>query len=188
MKGQQGFTLVELLVVISITGLIGSFLGSAVFQMFTVTEYGNSKMTAIHDLQNTADWLNHDGQMASTATGGSQLVLTLPDDSTISYELIGTELRRSDDDSQITVAWNITSASFTVSDHTVTLDIISAPVGRQDTIQQGTYQVYLRPEDDSDDSDDSTETLGITPGPVGMPDATPAEDLPDTSHGRGRRN
>lgn len=145
MKGQQGFTLVELLVVISITGLIASFLGSAVYQMFTVAEYGNSKMTAIHDLQNIANWLNRDGQMASTATGGNQLVLTLPDASTITYELTGTELKRSDGSSQITVAWNVTSATFTVSGRTVTLDITSAPVGRQDASQQGTYQVYLRP-------------------------------------------
>ena len=145
MKGQHGFTLVELLVVISITGLIASFLGSAVYQMFTVTEYGNSKMTAIHDLQNISNWLNRDGQMASTAIGGSQLVLTLPDTSTIAYELIGTELKRSDGSTQITLAWNITSATFTVSDRTVTLDITSAPVGRQDASHQGTYQVYLRP-------------------------------------------
>jgi prepilin-type N-terminal cleavage/methylation domain-containing protein len=185
MKGQQGFTLIELLVVISITGLIGSFLGSAVYQMFTVTEYGNSKMAAIHDLQNTANWLNRDGQMASAATGGSQLVLTMPDDSTISYKLIGTELKRSDGISQITVAWNITSATFTVSGRTVTLDITSAPVGRQDASHQATYQVYLRPEDDSDDG---TVTLDITSAPVEVQDATPAEELSDTAHDRRRRD
>jgi prepilin-type N-terminal cleavage/methylation domain-containing protein len=145
MKGQQGFTLVELLIVISITGLIASFLGSAVYQMFTITEYGNSIMTAIHDLQNISNWLNRDGQTASNATGGSQLVLTLPDTSTITYALVGTELQRSDGSSQITVARNITSADFTVSDRMVTLDVTSAPAGRQDASQQGTYQVYLRP-------------------------------------------
>jgi len=145
MKGQQGFTLVELLVVISITGLIASFLGSTVYQMFTVAEYGNSKITAIHDLQNISSWLNRDGQMASTATGGSQLVLTMPDASTVTYKLIGTELQRDDGSSQITVAWNITSATFSVSGRMVTLDITSAPVGRQGASQQGTYQVYLRP-------------------------------------------
>ena len=145
MRGQQGFTLIELLIVTSITGLIASFLGSTVYQMFTVAEYGNDKMTAIHDLQNISNWLNHDGQMASAATGGSQLVLTLPDDSTITYTLVGTELQRNDGDSQITMAWNITSAVFTVSGRTVTLNITSAPVGRQDASQQGIYQVYLRP-------------------------------------------
>lgn len=145
MKGQQGYTLVELLIVISITGLIASFLGSAVYQMFTVTEYGNSKMTAIHDLQNISNWLNRDIQMASTATGGNQLVLTLPDASTITYTLVGTALQRSNDSSQITVAWNITAANFTVSGRTVTLSITSSPVGRQDASHQGTYQVYLRP-------------------------------------------
>jgi prepilin-type N-terminal cleavage/methylation domain-containing protein len=144
MKGQQGFTLVELLIVISITGLIASFLGSAVYQMFTITEYGNSKMTAIHDLQNISNWLNRDGQTASNATGGSQLILTLPDTSTITYTLVGTELQRSDGSSQITVARNITSADFTVSDRMVTLDVTSVPAGRQDASQQGTYQVYLR--------------------------------------------
>ena len=150
MKGQNGFTLVELLLTMTITGIIVSFLGTAAYQTFTASEYGNKKMSAIHDLQNISQWLNRDGQMASDATGGSQLVLTLPDDSTITYALSGTELRRTANDSQITIGWNVTSAAFAVDDRTVTLTVTSSLSGRQDASQQGTYTVHLRPAEGED--------------------------------------
>jgi hypothetical protein len=62
------------------------------YQVTTIPDYGNDRLTALHELQNTAHWFNVDGQKAKSATGGSELVLTLPDDSTISYSLSGTEL------------------------------------------------------------------------------------------------
>ena len=56
MNKQKGFTVVELLIAIAITGLIVSFLGTAIHQIITVTEYGNDKLTAMHELQNAAHW------------------------------------------------------------------------------------------------------------------------------------
>src|SRR4030042_2065036 len=95
MKKQAGMTMVELIVAIAITGVIVAFLGTAIYQIITVSEYGNNRLTALHERQNPAHWLNLDGQGALAATGGGQLALTLSDNSTVTYTLSGTELRRS---------------------------------------------------------------------------------------------
>jgi len=145
MKGERGFTLIELLIATAVTGLIVSVLGVAIYQIITVTEYSNDKMTAMHELQNAAHWLNIDGQRASAASGSNELVLTLPDDSSITYALVGTELNRTADGSQMTVARNITSATFSVQNRTITINLTSSPVGRQNVSEQGAYKVYLRP-------------------------------------------
>ena len=145
MKGKQGFSLVELLVAIAITGLVVSGLGTAIYQIITVPEYGNDKLTATHEVQNVAHWFNLDGQRASAASGDSELVLTLPDESSISYNLVGTELYRNTGSSNMILARNISSADFSVADRTITMTITSAPAGRWQVIESSTYQVCRRP-------------------------------------------
>lgn len=81
MKRQLGFSLVELLAALAITGLVVSGLGTAIYQMLSVTQYGNARLTASHELQNAAHWFSFDGQRASSASGGSLLTLTLSDNS-----------------------------------------------------------------------------------------------------------
>ncbi|MFC1908927.1 type II secretion system protein J [Chloroflexota bacterium] len=145
MKGQKGLSLVELLIAMAITGIITAFLGTAIYQIITVTEYGNDKLTATHELQNAAYWMNLDGQSASTASGGSELELTLPDGMSITYSLVGTELRRTVGGATITLAQNISSLIFSVEGSVLTMEITSAPQGRDQVNEQGTYKVYLRP-------------------------------------------
>lgn len=145
MKAERGFTLVEMAMSIAITGFIISSLGAAVHQIVTVPEYGGDRITALHELQNIAHWVNLDGQMSKSASGGSQLILTLPDDTTISYVVEGTELHRIAGSVNRTLAKNITSASFSVQSRMVTANITSAPAGRWGVSENGIYQVYLRP-------------------------------------------
>ncbi len=144
-KGQQGFTLVELLVSVFLTSLIIGLVGTAIYQFFTVTEYGNARLTALHELQNVAHWVNHDGQSASNATDGAQLTLTLPDRSSIVYSVTGTNLYRVAAGSQMTLAQNISSANFSIQNRTITMSLTSSPAGRWHVSEQRTYKFYLRP-------------------------------------------
>ena len=145
MKQEQGFTLVELLVVTAITGLIAGVLGTAIYHIVTIPEYGNDRLTAMHEVQNIAHWVSFDGQMAKAASGGNELILTLPDDSLISYTVNGTALHRTTGTSQRTLAQNITSANFSVQNRYITMDITSSLGGRWSVSENGTYMVYLRP-------------------------------------------
>jgi prepilin-type N-terminal cleavage/methylation domain-containing protein len=165
MKSEKGFTLPELLVTVAITGLIVGFLGTMVYQMLTVTEYGGDKMTATHELQNAANWVSYDSQMAKTASGGSELVLLLPDSSQVTYELVGTELLRNEGGSQMTLARNISAVEFSVEERTehvtagvfsedrrlriITMNVTSAPEGRSNITEERQYKICLRPTDPS---------------------------------------
>ena len=94
MKGERGYTLVETLVAIAITGFLVAVLGLVVQQMVTVPEQGDDQVNALHAVQNAAHWVSLDGQTAKSASGGSSLNLTLPDASVISYTLSGGNLYR----------------------------------------------------------------------------------------------
>jgi len=137
--------MVELVVAVAVIGIIVIFLGTAIYQIITVSEYGNNRLTALHELQNAAHWFNQDSQGAREATGGGQLILTLSDNSTVSYSLVGTELRRASGGPQMTLARNITLANFSINNRIVTMSLTSSPAGRDDVSQNGTYMVSLRP-------------------------------------------
>jgi prepilin-type N-terminal cleavage/methylation domain-containing protein len=160
MKGQKGVTLVELLIALAISGIIVSFLGTAIYQIITVTEYGNDRLTAMHELQNASHWFSLDGQGAITATGGDELALTLSDSSSISYSLVGTELRRTAGSTRMTLARNITNASFSIKDRLITMSLTASPEGRDGVSESGIYRVYLRPEEEEDEKG---KGAGITP-------------------------
>jgi prepilin-type N-terminal cleavage/methylation domain-containing protein len=145
MNGQKGMTMVELLVAIAVTGIIVAFLGTAIYQIITVSGYGNDRLTAMHELQNSAYWFNFDGQGAKSAVGGGGLILTLTDNSTITYSLAGTELRRTAGGAPMTLAKNIASADFSIDNRVITMSLTASPEGRDDVSENGTYKVYLRP-------------------------------------------
>ena len=145
MKTQKGMTIVELVVATALTGIIVVFLGTAIYQILSVTGYGNDRLMASHDLENAAFWLNLDGQQAVTASGGGGLSLTLSDNSTVTYTLTGTELRRNAGGGYKVLAWNIASISFSISNRVITMSLTSTPSGHYDVSENGTFRVHLRP-------------------------------------------
>lgn len=145
MKGERGYTLVELMVAIAITGFLTVALGKVVQQTVTLPERADDQVSALHAIQNVAHWVSLDGQTAKTASGGSGLTLTLPDDSSISYVLYGDDLHRIYGSSNRTIAQGIASANFSVAGRLITMDITAAPDSRWDTSESGTYQINMRP-------------------------------------------
>jgi prepilin-type N-terminal cleavage/methylation domain-containing protein len=142
---QKGMTMVELVVATAVAGIIVVFLGTAIYQILTVSGYGNNRLIAAHELENAAYWFNRDGQQAVSASGGAGLSLTLSDNSTVNYSLSSAELRRTAGGNAIILARNIISLSFSVSNRVVTMSLASSPEGRDNVSENGTYRVYLRP-------------------------------------------
>ncbi|MGD0795349.1 MAG: prepilin-type N-terminal cleavage/methylation domain-containing protein [Dehalococcoidales bacterium] len=145
MKGQKGLTMVELVVATAISGVIVTFLGTAIYQILNVTGYGNDRLIAAHELENAAYWFNLDGQQAATASGGSALTLIFSDNSSVAYTLSGAELRRTSGSVYMVLARNIASLNFAVSSRVVTMAVTSTPPGRYAVSANGTYEVNLRP-------------------------------------------
>ena len=78
-KGEKGFTLVELLIVIAITGLITGGITMTIFQVFNINTRNTNRMTAVRQVQNAGFWVSPDVQMAQNVTpgGSSGFPLTL---------------------------------------------------------------------------------------------------------------
>ena len=142
-KSENGYTLVELLVTIAISGLVFLIAGTAIYQLSTVSGYGNSRLTAVHEMQNAAHWFNRDGQEAVAATGGQSLILTMADNSRVTYGLTGKSLQRLAGTNALTLAQNITELSYTVQDGLVTMNIKAAISEKLGESVQGTYKVHL---------------------------------------------
>jgi prepilin-type N-terminal cleavage/methylation domain-containing protein len=145
-KKQKGMTMVELVLTIAITGIIVTFLGTAVYQIINVSGYGNDRLTAQHELQNAAAWFNADIQQSYAATGGTQLVLTLSDNTTVTYALSGNILQRTTGGASKALALNIGSAAFTITNRLAAMTLNCLPSWRESSSENGTYYAFLRPE------------------------------------------
>ena len=65
-KNQRGFTLIELIVAIAITGIIVGGIVLAIFHVFDVNALSSNHMKAVRQVQNAGYWMNHDVQMAQS--------------------------------------------------------------------------------------------------------------------------
>lgn len=146
-NGQRGATLVELVVSVAVVGLIAAPLGVTISQVFKTTVWGSQETAVLGALQTAVTWLAHDIPSASSndlPDGGpaqSSIAITSTDlyggtttSVQVSYALVGTELRRTQDGVTHTVAWNVTAISFLRSGSLVTVTI-TLPSATSGTVQ-----------------------------------------------------
>jgi prepilin-type N-terminal cleavage/methylation domain-containing protein len=102
-QDQKGFTLVELMAAVIITGLIGVGVATASVEVLNQGERNADYTTASRNTMNAIHWISRDAQMAQTVTtnGTSGFPLTLVwiewDNSThqVTYTSADSEIRRS---------------------------------------------------------------------------------------------
>ncbi len=75
--GERGYTLIELLIAITITVMVAGTAGIAIFQVLRNTERNNDLITAVRQVENAGYWISRDAQMALGVTVTENL--TLPD-------------------------------------------------------------------------------------------------------------
>ncbi len=73
--GEKGYTLIELLIAITIMALASVAAGAGIFQIFRNIERNNDHMTAVLQVENAGYRISRDAQMAENVTTG----LTLPE-------------------------------------------------------------------------------------------------------------
>jgi prepilin-type N-terminal cleavage/methylation domain-containing protein len=102
-RSQKGLTLIELLLVLGLTGIIGAVATMSIGQVFTSAAISNDQNTAINQVRNAGHWISRDVQMAQTVTpdsGDSGFPLILKwtdyggDEHRVVYALVGSELNR----------------------------------------------------------------------------------------------
>ncbi len=80
--GEKGFTLLELLIAMAITALIGGASTIALRQIYGGTDRNNNSITAVRQIENAGFWISRDAQRAlSIATDN----LTPPDFITLNW-------------------------------------------------------------------------------------------------------
>jgi len=75
-KDQRGFTLLELLIAMLLTGIITGSITMTILQVFNMNTRTSNHMTAVRQVQHAGFWVSPDVQMAkNVTTGGSPGVL-----------------------------------------------------------------------------------------------------------------
>ena len=70
-KGERGFTLVELVIVVALAGLVGAAITATAFQVFTFSTRLSNQMTAVRQVQQAGFWVSPDVMMYDTSEPGN---------------------------------------------------------------------------------------------------------------------
>jgi len=160
-KKQQGFTLIELMLAIALSGIITGAITATIFQLVDGSARTNNHMIAVREAQNAGYWVSHDTVMAQVVEptpapdpDGFPLVLTWAewgstDVHEVTYTLDGTELWRDYDGQQSPIAKFVESVEVSPRPYTggkLTFEVTTT-VGASSREQSETriYEIVPRP-------------------------------------------
>ena len=135
-RSQRGFTLVELVVVVSILTIVMGTIGAAMFQAMETEKEVVDDGLAISELRKGFSWFAADVKMATTgdlvnnAPAVSSVTMNWTDQfggvgtpHAASYSLVGNSLVRTYDGNAHTVARRVVSVAFSLSNRTITAQV-----------------------------------------------------------------
>ena len=150
----SGFTLVEMLVVVSIMTLGLSLVGTTVFQTLAIERFWRDKVVAIRELRHAGSYFAGDALNAESVSlidsspPVDNVTIQWADGAGVShtaiYSLSGGNLVRDIDGAQIIVARRIVSVEFSLNGQTLTFDLeVQADAGDTESISLDTYLRFL---------------------------------------------
>ena len=158
LSDQKGMTLVEVLVGGAIVALLVGVTAMAIFHFISLTHQSNTRLTALHNIQNAARIISRDGQMAESTdlVEGAEPVAGLSltwidryaganEGHTASYRLDDNKLERTYDGVPAIIARYISSVAFSKDEGVITMTIASQAPGSPRAHQEKTYNISLRP-------------------------------------------
>ena len=108
-RGEKGFTLIEVMLVIGITAIIMGPLAMTAMTLLTNPQRSTDQNVVLHEVRNASHWISRDVQMARNVTlddpSGFPLSLDIPfndnpdNDYSIDYLFDGSKLKRQEYDS-----------------------------------------------------------------------------------------
>jgi len=160
-KDQQGVTLIELIIVLAITSLIGVAIVTLLGQVLTLNVATSNHMNVVKQVENALHYLNRDIQMASPfqsqlpASDTFPLTLIWTDYQSnnqhiVTYAISGGNLRRSEIIAGVAqpdrvVATHVETAGYTYNGASVTVNLTVTIDGAKLVTESRSLEVKLRP-------------------------------------------
>jgi prepilin-type N-terminal cleavage/methylation domain-containing protein len=159
-KEQSGFTLIELIVALAITGLLAGGLSATIFQVLNGNAQSSSQMNVVRQVQNAGYWISQDTLMAQIVarSGATGFPLTLTwtefgvdeDEHQVVYTLVADQLKRehytnSVLDATTFIARYINSISCEGDSDELTLTVSASLDGYRPASETRTYSIIPRP-------------------------------------------
>lgn len=159
---EQGFTLLEIIVVLAVSGILVAAFASPISSILFRTSDQSNRVTAVSNLQNAAVWIDKDVQMAlstdldSGETSTGEIRLMSLDENGDMHEVVytasGNELVRQEFinetmDSERTISRHITGATFyrlQGGDPVIKVSLSASGAEMSSLNESGEYYVRLR--------------------------------------------